>query len=158
MRAAPSAHGYGTAISATLSVPALAMTLPISCSAPADHFRSLRRRQQLSPQWVTTGFIQDDWRVGAHLTINSGLRYEFFMPLSENTGTVGPVIRTRLPHLPWLQATLVHCPRRSFTAMRITFRRAWELPTGLGSSTTSSCAWDRLFYDGSIYSRWFPTC
>jgi len=35
---------------------------------------------------VYDGFIQDDWRVTAHLTILYGLRYEFFQPFTEKYG------------------------------------------------------------------------
>jgi Carboxypeptidase regulatory-like domain len=36
-------------------------------------------------EWSTTTglFVQDDWRIGAKLTLNVGLRYEFEMPLVE---------------------------------------------------------------------------
>ncbi len=36
--------------------------------------------------WVTTSFIQDDWRAGNHWTLNGGVRYEYFQPLNEKFG------------------------------------------------------------------------
>ena len=36
--------------------------------------------------WVTTAFFNDDWRTNAHLTVNYGVRYEYFLPLSEKYG------------------------------------------------------------------------
>ena len=33
-----------------------------------------------------SGFINDDWRVSAHLTVNVGLRYEYFSPFTEAEG------------------------------------------------------------------------
>lgn len=34
-------------------------------------------------QWVYDGYVQDDWRVLANLTVNLGMRYEYFSPLVE---------------------------------------------------------------------------
>jgi hypothetical protein len=39
-------------------------------------------------------FIQDDWRVGRHLTINAGLRYEYVTPLQD--------VRKVLTNLTWI--------------------------------------------------------
>ena len=40
---------------------------------PSTYFRSK----------VLAGFIQDDWKVNKHLTLNLGLRYEYFQPFRE---------------------------------------------------------------------------
>ena len=34
-------------------------------------------------QWVMDGYVQDDWRLLPNLTVNTGLRYEYFSPLVE---------------------------------------------------------------------------
>ncbi len=34
-------------------------------------------------QYVPSGFVQDDWKVNAHLTLNLGVRYDFFSPIVE---------------------------------------------------------------------------
>jgi hypothetical protein len=36
--------------------------------------------------WVWAGFVQDDWRATSRLTLNAGLRYEYFQPFTENFG------------------------------------------------------------------------
>ena len=44
--------------------------------AKSDYFRS----------WNLNGFVQDDWRVRPNLSINVGLRYEYFSPYTELFG------------------------------------------------------------------------
>ena len=34
-------------------------------------------------QWVFDGYAQDDFRLLPNLTLNTGLRYEYFSPLTE---------------------------------------------------------------------------
>ena len=34
--------------------------------------------------YTASGFIQDDWRATSHLTVNLGLRYDFYQPYHEN--------------------------------------------------------------------------
>jgi len=106
--------------------------------------------------WVTTGFLQDDWRVGSHLTVNYGVRYEYFLPLSEKYGhlsdlSFGPgftspeVVTGQDPGS--LPTSLIHSDAHNFSPRVGIAYRPWiqhhlVIRTGYG-----------VFYDGSIYSR-----
>lgn len=37
-------------------------------------------------RWYRAAYGQDDWRINAKLTVNLGLRYEYFQPYKENSG------------------------------------------------------------------------
>jgi hypothetical protein len=45
-------------------------------------------------QWYDAGYIQDDWRVTPRLTLNLGLRYDYYQPYKENGGQQGNFITT----------------------------------------------------------------
>jgi hypothetical protein len=106
--------------------------------------------------WVTTSFINDDWRTNAHLTINYGLRYEYFLPqlekyghlsdLSFGPGFTSPAVVTGLN--PGSQpSSLIHSDAHNFSPRVGTAYRPWiqhhlVMRAGYG-----------IFYDGSIYSR-----
>ncbi len=102
------------------------------------------------------GFIQDDWRVTAHLTILYGLRYEFFQPFTEKYGhlsdlTFAPgfaspgIVTGQSPgNLP---TSLLRGDDHNFAPRIGLAYRPWAkhslvLRSGYG-----------IFYDGSIYSR-----
>jgi hypothetical protein len=37
-------------------------------------------------RWYRAGYAQDDWRIKGRLTLNLGVRYEYFQPYKENSG------------------------------------------------------------------------
>lgn len=37
-------------------------------------------------QWYDAGYVQDDWRINRKLTLNLGVRYDYFQPYKENGG------------------------------------------------------------------------
>lgn len=106
--------------------------------------------------WVYSGFIQDDWRAGSRLTLNLGLRYEFFQPFTEKYGQlsdleIGPgfssigVVTGQSPGS--LPNSLVRSDSHNFAprlgvAYRPWTKRKLVMRAGYG-----------LFYDSSVYSR-----
>jgi len=106
--------------------------------------------------WVTTGFLNDDWRTSAHLTINAGVRYEYFLPQSEKYGHLSdlsfgpgftsPAVVTGL-NPGSLPPSLIHSDAHNFSPRVGIAYRPWVqhhlvIRAGYG-----------IFYDGSIYSR-----
>jgi len=45
-------------------------------------------------QWYYAGYVQDDWRITPKLTLNLGVRYDFYQPYKENAGQQGNFIVT----------------------------------------------------------------
>ena len=106
--------------------------------------------------WVTTAFLQDDWRTSSHLTLNYGLRYEYFLPVEEKYGhlsdlSFGPgftspaVVTGQNPGS--LPPSLIHSDAHNFSPRIGIAYRPWikhhlVIRAGYG-----------IFYDGSIYSR-----
>ncbi len=109
--------------------------------------------------WVTSAFIQDDWRAASRVTFNFGLRYEYFLPFTEKYGhlsdlAIGPnyssvaVVTGQDPGS--LPASLIRSDANNLAPRIGLAYRPWlqhrlVLRAGYG-----------IFYDGSIYSRLVP--
>jgi hypothetical protein len=123
----------------------LPQTTSVRFGDTSNYFRS----------WVYDGFLQDDWRVTAHLTILYGLRYEYFEPFTEKYGhlsdlTFGPgfttpgVVTGQNPGD--LPSSLLRGDDHNFAPRLGLAYRPWSkhslvLRSGYG-----------IFYAGSIYS------
>src|SRR5579862_3432659 len=106
--------------------------------------------------WVLAGFVQDDWRATARLTLSGGLRYEYFQPFTEKFGhlsdlAIGPgfssigVVTGQSPD--GLPNSLVRSDPYNFAprigiAYRPWTKRKLVVRSGYG-----------IFYDSSVYSR-----
>jgi outer membrane receptor protein involved in Fe transport len=67
--------------------------------------RSVGRAQSNFRQNTYAGFVQDDWRVTNRLTLNYGLRYEYFSPFREKSGSMFNLDFSRTPAPPRLVRT-----------------------------------------------------
>ncbi|MBZ5545648.1 MAG: TonB-dependent receptor, partial [Acidobacteriia bacterium] len=106
--------------------------------------------------WVTSAFLQDDWRLASRFTLQYGLRYEYFLPFTEKYGHLSDlalgsdfssatVVTGVKPGL--LPASLLHSDANNLAprvglAFRPWLQRHWVMRAGYS-----------VFYDGSIYSR-----
>jgi len=127
----------------------LPQTTSVRFGASSNYFRA----------WVASGFLQDDWRMTSHFTVNYGLRYEYFTPFREKYGHLSD-----LTFEPGFESAAV-----------VTGRNPGSLPNSLLRGDANNLAprlgiayrpWSQhslvlragygIFYDGSIYSRIFP--
>lgn len=106
--------------------------------------------------WVLAGFVQDDWRATSRLTLNGGLRYEYFRPFTEKFGhlsdlAIGPgfssigVVTGQSPDgLPnsLVRSDPYNLAPRVGVAYRPWTKRKLVVRAGFG-----------IFYDSSVYSR-----
>ena len=107
---------------------------------------------------VWGAFLQDDWRVRSNLTLNAGLRYEYYSPLSEKYGhlanldlapgfTAAAVVTPgqTAPYSGSLPASLLHPDRNNF-APRIGL--AWK-----PEKTVQVRASYGIYYNTTVYNQ-----
>jgi len=73
-------------------------------SGVADLFTDNMANTQISPDWDTryyhwyrSFYAQDDWKATSRLTLNLGLRYDYFQPISNNAGLLANIVITSPP-------------------------------------------------------------
>ena len=93
--------------------------------------------------WYYAGFAQDDWRVTPRLTLNLGLRYEYFSPPTETSNLLGGFSPTAgLLQIGSNGFNTLFKPNRNDFSPR--FGLAWD-PTGHGTTAIRTGA--ALIYD-----------
>src|SRR6266545_2611945 len=121
---------------------------------PSQFRRTTTNQAQDGIGWLYSGYAQDEWRTGAHLTLNAGLRYELSQPFVDKNDALNAfhpgVQSTRFPSAP---TGLVYpgdagVPRGTYATDKNNFAprlgAVWD-PKGDGR-TTFRGAWG-LFYD-----------
>ncbi len=113
--------------------------------------------------WATNEFVQDDWRVRPNLTLNLGVRYEYFNPFTEKYGrlanldiapdfsAVAVVTPDKSgPYSGAFPAGLVNPDRNNFSPRLGLAWKPWAAKQFLVRMGYS------IFYNGSIYTQ-FPS-
>lgn len=106
-------------------------------------------------QNVLSGYAQDDWKVRPDLTLNLGVRYEFFSPFSEKYGRMANLeiapgftgVSVVMPGMPGVPSGLVNPDYNNF-APRLGL--AWKIP-GIKRSTILRAGYG-IYYNGQAYN------
>jgi Carboxypeptidase regulatory-like domain/TonB dependent receptor-like, beta-barrel len=132
----------------------------VSCSTPLEDFLSgyagfpalvlQGNPARHLAQWAYAGFFQDDWRLTPRLTLNLGLRYEYFAPPTERNGLIGNFSPTLGLEQVGKQIGQVFQPDRTNFSPRIGI--AWD-PTGTGR--TAVRAGGGILYDHPFLGEFF---
>ena len=101
-------------------------------------------------QWSYAGFVQDDWRITPKVTVNLGLRYEYFTPPTEAHNLIGNFD----PNLGLVQVgKQISSPfRPDRTNFSPRFGIAWD-PSGKGRTVIRAGA--SLVYDHPFLAEFF---
>jgi hypothetical protein len=121
---------------------------------PSQFRRTTTNQAQDGTGWLYSTYAQDDWRIGSHLTVNAGVRYELSQPFVDANDALNAfhpgVQSTRFPAAP---AGLVYpgdpgIPRGTYATDKNNFAPrlgvVWD-PQGSGKTTIRG-AWG-VFYD-----------
>ena len=68
-----------------------AIRLPRSCSVPSATLRTKYLAEPTYSANELSGYVQDDWRTRPWLTLNLGLRYDYYPPLTEADNQISNV-------------------------------------------------------------------
>jgi hypothetical protein len=115
-------------------------------------------------------YLQDSWRVNTKLTLNYGLRYEYWSPwtvprntvirFNERTGTLDYVLQNPLDYLDpasgyGKDAPLnPNLPRTGYTTSALNFAPRIGLAYGISSKTVFRAGWG-IYYDGNYNMNQF---
>ncbi|HVD93693.1 MAG TPA: TonB-dependent receptor [Vicinamibacterales bacterium] len=121
---------------------------------PSQFRRTTTNQAQDGTGWLYSTYAQDDWRLGSHMTVNAGVRYELSKPFVDATDALNAfhpgVQSTRFPAAP---TGLVYpgdpgIPRGTYATDKNNFAPrlgvVWD-PQGTGQTTIRG-AWG-VFYD-----------
>jgi len=103
-------------------------------------------------QNVWNGYLLDDWKVNANLTVNLGLRYEFFAPLQEEYGDIANLLVGSTSVTPFgpssglYSAGLINPDYRNFSPR---LGLAWKVPF-IKRSTIVRAGYG-IYYNGQSY-------
>ena len=129
--------------------------LPARPSAAGDGaVRSRTSSSFRSTSWDL--FVQDDWRATDKVTVNAGLRYEYFSPVSEAnnrlvTLDVAPDFTAAVPVAAGETGPFSgHCPTRSSVRSAAAWRRASASPGGRNTGTVIRGGYG-INYNSSVY-------
>jgi len=117
--------------------------------SPQDTTRTAGSGQAYLRQNVTSGYVQDEWRIHPKLTVNLGLRYEYAAPFTEARNNLLNLDYSTLPNAPQLvRVNSAGNPDYNDFAPRVGL--AWQLPKILPGGLTVFRAGYGIYYNSEI--------